>query len=65
MLLSVKLIAGFDREVRGFPKVSLRLQYGPSGCGIGLLVVVGTSRGGRVRGGGGGGLGRGLRGGST
>ena len=44
ILLSLKLITCCDRGVRGFPEVSLRLLYGPSGCGIGLLVVVGTSR---------------------
>ena len=33
--------------VRGFPKISIRLQYGWFGCGIGFLVVVGTSREGR------------------
>ena len=56
IVLSLKFIAGCDRGVRGFPKASLRLQYGPCGCGIGLLVVMGTSRGSR-----GGGLG--VRGG--
>ena len=32
------MIGGF-----AVPKISLRLQYGPSGCAIGLLVAVGNS----------------------
>ena len=46
ILLSLKLIAGCDRDLLGFPKISLWLQYGPSGCSTDHLVVVGTSRGG-------------------
>ena len=31
ILLSLKLIAGCDRDLLGFPNISLWLQYGPSG----------------------------------
>ena len=44
ILLSLELIAGCDRDLFGFPKIGLWLQYGASVCGIRVLVVVGTSR---------------------
>ena len=38
------VIAGCDKDLLGFLKVSLWLQYGRSGCSTDRLVVVGTSR---------------------
>ena len=43
-LAVLDIIAGCDKDLLGFLKISLWLQYGRSGCSTDRLVVVGTSR---------------------